>query len=79
MLRSFRSAIAAQHVFSSSKLITRGASGSSSSSAVQLSIRETFADIRNSLSLLNQNEQLKSAEHKVSELSKELEVIVLNH
>lgn len=44
------------------------------SAATQLSIREAFADIRNSISLVNQGERLKVAQAQVHQLSKELEV-----
>lgn len=53
---------------------TRWASSAPSSAAAQLSIREAFVDIRNSLALVNQGERLKAAQAQVNQLSKELEV-----
>ncbi|KAI5115638.1 hypothetical protein M0805_002885 [Coniferiporia weirii] len=51
----------------------RWASSAPTNAAVQSSIREAFADIRNSLSLVNQGERLKVAEEQARELAKELE------
>ncbi|THH10387.1 hypothetical protein EW145_g1345 [Phellinidium pouzarii] len=57
----------------SSTRCSRWASSAPTTAVVQSSVREAFADIRNSLSLVNQGERLKIAEAQTRELAKELE------
>ena len=71
--------LSSRHVFNSQHIarisaVRHTSQAASTSAAVQSSIRESFSDIRNSLSLVDQGERVKAAEDKAKELSDVLAV-----